>query len=150
MNQSVVGFWLAVLVKNKTSLRKLYVYVYVYIYICKRTHSLTHARTHEHRHAPPHTHTHTHTHTGTHPHTSTYIEGLGLKMKHRLQHPKTGVKGDDGFCGLGFGGGKKKGHMATVLATHYFSTHGNISRTPGLCALQHGRFYNTALVVAKC
>ena len=71
-------------------------------------------------------------------------------MKHRLQHPKTGVKGDDGFCGLGFGGGKKKGHMATVLATHYFSTHGNISRTPGLCALQHGRFYNTALVVAKC
>ena len=122
----------------------------MYIYICKRTHSLTHARTHEHRHAPPHTHTHTHTHTGTHPHTSTYIEGLGLKMKHRLQHPKTGVKGDGGFCGLGFGGGKKKGHMATVLATHYFSTHGNISRTPGLCALQRGRFYNTALVVAKC
>ena len=106
MNQSVVGFWLAVLVKNNTSLRKLY--IYVYIYICKRTHSLTHARTHEHRHAPPHTRTHTHTHTGTHPHTSTYIEGLGLKMKHRLQHPKTGVKGDDGFCGLGFGRGVRK------------------------------------------
>ena len=104
MNQSVVGFWLAVLVKNKNSLRKLYVYVYVYIYIYvnarTRSHTLTHAYTDMH----PHTHTHTHTHTHRH----TYIEGLVLKMKHRLQHPKTGVKGDDGFCGLGFGRGVRK------------------------------------------